>query len=230
MLGRELRRRGDSDWFDLEFRRHADQLTDRQFRQAYETASQRLEQECLTDDDVRRIAGLIPPGAKRILEAGSGNGFLATRLAGMGYEVVAVDIAQAAVRQSRDHASEAKVRVDGLQAVLEHLPFADGSFDAVTCCHTLEHVRDFDEALSELRRVTAAGGSIVALVPSEEPKQYDLSYHLHFFPTADVFAKRFGVPVSTVQAWTSHSDMFAGHVLAASVPATAILPGMAGQD
>jgi ubiquinone/menaquinone biosynthesis C-methylase UbiE len=219
MLRRELERRGDADWFDLEFRRHAAQLTDRQFLNLYETASERMEQECLQDEDVRRIVALIPPGAKRILEAGSGNGFLAARLAGMGYDVVAVDIAKAALRRTREHASGVGAKVAVLQTVLERLPFADAAFDAVTCCHTLEHVRDFDSSLAELRRVTVRQGSVVALVPSEEPKQYDLSYHLHFFPTAAIFAQRFGVPEAVVQTWTSASQMFAGPVLAAAIPA-----------
>jgi Methyltransferase domain len=45
------------------------------------------------------------------------------------------------------------------------LALADGAFDAVLCSHVLEHVPDDAAALRELRRVTAAGGWCLVMVP-----------------------------------------------------------------
>jgi demethylmenaquinone methyltransferase/2-methoxy-6-polyprenyl-1,4-benzoquinol methylase len=42
-----------------------------------------------------------------------------------------------------------------------HLPFADGSFDAVTISFGLRNVADVDVALAELRRVTRHGGRLL---------------------------------------------------------------------
>lgn len=50
-------------------------------------------------------------------------------------------------------------------ADLEHLPFADASFDRVLCVHVLEHVDDDAAALGELHRVLAPGGEAVVMVP-----------------------------------------------------------------
>jgi SAM-dependent methyltransferase len=42
------------------------------------------------------------------------------------------------------------------------LPFGDGSFDVVVANHMLYHVTDLDRAVTELRRVVAPGGRLVA--------------------------------------------------------------------
>jgi SAM-dependent methyltransferase len=48
---------------------------------------------------------------------------------------------------------------------LSHLPFACKTFDAVICCHVLEHVTSDSTAMSEIRRVLKPGGWAVLQVP-----------------------------------------------------------------
>ena len=55
-------------------------------------------------------------------------------------------------------ASDLRLDVTGLK-----LP--DGAFDAVLCSHVLEHVPDDAAAMRELRRITAAGGFTLVMVP-----------------------------------------------------------------
>jgi len=45
---------------------------------------------------------------------------------------------------------------------VEDLPVADASFDVVLCTQVLEHAGDPDQAVSELHRVTAPGGRVLA--------------------------------------------------------------------
>ena len=45
------------------------------------------------------------------------------------------------------------------------LPFREGTFDVVLCCHVLEHVPDDRAAIRELRRILAPGGQLVVQVP-----------------------------------------------------------------
>ncbi len=52
------------------------------------------------------------------------------------------------------------------QADLAHLPFADGSFDLVTCQTVLIHVPDVRAVLAEMARVTAPGGLIAVAEPN----------------------------------------------------------------
>jgi len=49
-----------------------------------------------------------------------------------------------------------------LHAPVEDLPVADGSFELVLCTQVLEHAGDADQAVSELFRVTAPGGRVLA--------------------------------------------------------------------
>ncbi|GIU93842.1 MAG: hypothetical protein KatS3mg012_0299 [Gaiellaceae bacterium] len=49
-----------------------------------------------------------------------------------------------------------------LRGSVEELPAADGSFDVVLCTQVLEHCDDPRRAVSELRRVTAPGGRVLA--------------------------------------------------------------------
>lgn len=45
------------------------------------------------------------------------------------------------------------------------IPAEDGSYDAILSLNTLEHVRDLETALSELRRVSRTGGRLILVVP-----------------------------------------------------------------
>lgn len=63
---------------------------------------------------------------------------------------------------------------------VEKLPFEDNSFDIVTCSHTLEHVVNFDEAVSELKRV--AKHQLCIVVPCQRAYYYTLDEHVRFFP------------------------------------------------
>ncbi|HUF01616.1 MAG TPA: class I SAM-dependent methyltransferase [Gaiellaceae bacterium] len=49
-----------------------------------------------------------------------------------------------------------------LRGSVEALPVGDGSFDVVLCTQVLEHCHDPAKAVSELRRVTARGGRVLA--------------------------------------------------------------------
>ena len=66
----------------------------------------------------------------------------------------------------------------------EVLPFDDGAFDLVLCAETIEHVRDVQLLLSEIRRVLRAGGELALTTPSSSPLMRPpdpLSPHLRFF-------------------------------------------------
>jgi SAM-dependent methyltransferase len=50
---------------------------------------------------------------------------------------------------------------------LQHLPFADGSYDMLLCNHVLEHVPDDELAITELARVLSSSGVAVLTVPGD---------------------------------------------------------------
>ena len=60
-------------------------------------------------------------------------------------------------------ASAAPGRIELLEGEAEHLPFADGSFDALTFTYLLRYVDDPAATMRELARVVRAGGRVASL-------------------------------------------------------------------
>ena len=113
------------------------------------------------------------------LDIGCGDGRLTAELPAT--SVTAADVSTEALRRARR-------RVPGARLVeLEPdapLPFADGDFELVLCSETIEHVRDAQLMLSELRRVLRPGGELALTTPATRPlvrPAHPLSPHLRRF-------------------------------------------------
>jgi len=108
----------------------------------------------------RVLAGERAAGRNRstLLDVGCGGGFLAEDFARAGYEVSGVDPAPESIAAAKTHAENAGLDIRYHVAAGEDLPFADGSFDIVTCCDVLEHVDDLSRVLAEISRVLAPAG------------------------------------------------------------------------
>ena len=97
----------------------------------------------------------------RALDLGCGDGRLSALLAAD--ELVAADVSGVALER-------AGRRLPGAERVLVEpdapLPFEDPSFDLVLCAETIEHVRDVQLLLSEVRRVLRPGGTLALTTPA----------------------------------------------------------------
>jgi SAM-dependent methyltransferase len=102
--------------------------------------------------------------AKRALDFGCGHGMAAVVLARRGAAVTAFDLSPGYVREAAERAEANGVAVRFAVADGEHLPFADGSFDAVWGNAVLHHL-DLARAGAELRRVLSPGGVAVFCEP-----------------------------------------------------------------
>ena len=100
------------------------------------------------------------PSPARVLDAGCGSGRTLQELRAYG-EVAGLELSELAATQARER-QVGEVRVGRV----ESLPWADGSFDLVTCLDVLEHIPDDGTALRELRRVTTPGGWLLLTVPA----------------------------------------------------------------
>lgn len=102
-------------------------------------------------------AGLAAlPDARRVLDVGAGNGWLARRLT-PAYRVTAIDVdASAAGLGAIDDP-----RIGRVRAELEALPFDDGKFDVVIVAAALHYAVELTRALREMARVLRRGGVLV---------------------------------------------------------------------
>src|SRR5881275_1554444 len=109
----------------------------------------------------------LRPGA-RALDVAGGSGDLAVGLARQVGErglVVLADINAAMLRRGRDRLIDAGLvgNVRYVQADVERLPFADGTFDCITIGFGLRNVTDKGAALTAMRRALKPGGQLLVL-------------------------------------------------------------------
>ncbi len=99
---------------------------------------------------------------QRVLDVGCGPGALTAELvARVGDDAVsAVDPSEAFVAAARARYPG----VDVQSATAEHLPFADGAFDAVLAQLVVHFMTDPVAGLREMKRVTSSGGTVAACV------------------------------------------------------------------
>jgi len=108
-----------------------------------------------------RLAG-VAPGAV-VLDVATGTGDLARAfLAETGARaVVGVDFVEPMLGRARAKVAGRPVRLVAGDALA--LPFPDGAFGCVASAFLLRNLADLEAGLAEMRRVTAGGGSVVAL-------------------------------------------------------------------
>lgn len=96
----------------------------------------------------------IAPG-QTVLDAGCGEGVLSVLMAQQGAVVTGMDISTPNIVAARRAADEMGLadQLTFLEGDAENLEFPDRSFDVVVSSHVLEHLPDFQQGLSELRRV-----------------------------------------------------------------------------
>src|SRR3954468_22375952 len=109
---------------------------------------------------VAEFVGALAP-SDRALDLGVGDGRVATGIKAS--KLVGADVSQVALDRARTRLPDAELVLVEPDAPL---PFADNEFDQVTCIETLEHVRDVQLALSEIRRVLRPGGRLALTTPA----------------------------------------------------------------
>ncbi|WP_202320173.1 class I SAM-dependent methyltransferase [Archaeoglobus neptunius] len=111
----------------------------------------------------RDILGKIFHRKMRILDVGTGTGFVALRLAELGHDVTGIDLSEGMLSIAKTKATKAGLNVTFIVGDAENLPFDDESFDAVVCRHLLWTLPNPDKAVKEWARVVKPGGMVVAI-------------------------------------------------------------------
>lgn len=100
--------------------------------------------------------------AKRVLEAGCGEGYGAQLLTEAGAAVNALDYDEYATTHVRVAYPELRV----VRGNLVQMPFAQHSFDVVISLQTIEHLWDQDAFVADCMRVLRPGGTLVVSTPN----------------------------------------------------------------
>lgn len=107
------------------------------------------------------LASLLP-GNWRVLDAGTGTGYLLPFLGTQFREVVAMDPSPAMLELARERASRAGLgNVELRPGRLEALPLEDAAIDCVIAILVLRHSSDLRQALREMARVVVDGGRVL---------------------------------------------------------------------
>ena len=115
----------------------------------------------------------MPKPKSRVLEVGSGPGYISLELARAGHRVTGLELSPACVRVARDVAANNKF-TDGFGS-LEYLEadyfcasLPSGGFDAICFFQTLHHFSDVNAAIEKAHDLLSDGGRIIVNEPSRD--------------------------------------------------------------
>lgn len=92
----------------------------------------------------------------RVLDVATGPGALAAEVSNRGAHAIGIDLS----RQMIELARQLHPTIDFREGDVEHLPFADNTFDAVVCAFGIGHFPRPEAAIAECVRTLARGGRI----------------------------------------------------------------------
>jgi SAM-dependent methyltransferase len=112
---------------------------------------------------IRELGFQLKSGAT-VLDLGCGNGCTVKEYRALGYEAFGCDFAFKEGPDVEDLHSEGLLRP--IEKEPYRLPFTDTTFDIVISDQVFEHVKDYDQTLSEIHRVLKPGGISLHFFPS----------------------------------------------------------------
>lgn len=136
-----------------------------------------------------RLMQVVPRSARRVLDAGCGDGLMSVMLARRGHAVTALDLSRGRLDKFADQAEE--YGITQVQGSIADTGLPAESFDVVVLSEVVEHLPGPAAALAEARRLLCPGGTLIVSVPNLEQlghvvcphckKPFNTDGHLHSF-------------------------------------------------
>jgi 2-polyprenyl-3-methyl-5-hydroxy-6-metoxy-1,4-benzoquinol methylase len=154
--------------------------------------SQRLEKEVLQVKDYEKTRAFLHkhyPEKGKLIEVGSGFGYLLNFFKQDGWNVVGVEPNVGLCKYA-----ESELGIETIPTILEKAELEDRSADAVLMMHVIEHVSDPYSTLKEVYRILKPGGIFVMETPRYDTLMFKLlgkrerslscNGHIYFFTTS----------------------------------------------
>lgn len=157
----------------MDFKANVFKWSPEEFAEFYAKRDTRFSNSRLTDlseECIQYMFEHADPDAQTLLDVGCGSGYFLRKSNERGLKTSGCDVIPGLEIKGSSY----------IQANVEKLPFDDNAFDIVTCSHTLEHVINFPQAVSELKRV--AKKQLIVVIPCQRTYYYTLDEHVRFFP------------------------------------------------
>ena len=130
--------------------------------------------DCLQAEIARQFPERSPESL-RVLEVGTGPGFFAILLCELGYEVTAIDLTPAMLKEAKKNAGTLADKIRFLEMNAEALIFPDSSFDVVVSRNLTWNLPHPEKAYAEWTRVLKPGGLLL---------NFDANWYAYLFDDA----------------------------------------------
>lgn len=154
---------------------------------------------------------------KKVLDAGAGTGRISLRLQKAGADVTALDCSPEMLEKIKSKSPFIHLE----EGDMEHMPFADESFDMIFSSLALVHLKEIAPFLDECYRVLKDGGRLILvnvhyrkpMILKDEKEPYIIKCYNHFPPHVRAAAEKlaFGVEEETIV--TEGDDVWVSQVL-----------------
>jgi len=108
------------------------------------------------------IRELLPQGRLRILDAGCGNGYVASQLAADGHDVIAIDQAEDGISLAKECYPDVDFEV---RSVYDDVSDIASNMDVVISSEVIEHLYSPQRFLQNMRRHIKPGGYLILTTP-----------------------------------------------------------------
>jgi 2-polyprenyl-3-methyl-5-hydroxy-6-metoxy-1,4-benzoquinol methylase len=159
-------------------------------------------------DNLRALEKLTRLAGKKgkILEIGSYMGVFANKIRENGWDITCLEPFTGGVKYSRE-----KYKLNVIEGVLPQPSLPDGSFDAISLLHVIEHMPNPGENIAEMRRLLKKGGLLMVETPRFDSLMFKIlgrrersisitNGHIYFFtvPTLTKLLEKHGFEVLEV--------------------------------
>jgi 2-polyprenyl-6-hydroxyphenyl methylase/3-demethylubiquinone-9 3-methyltransferase len=109
-----------------------------------------------------------------LVDIGCGGGLIAEPMARLGFQVTAIDAADAAIEVAREHAEATGLAIDYRVATAESLAEGGRQYDVALALEIVEHVPDRDAFFAALGRLVRPGGVLVGATLNRTVRSFAL--------------------------------------------------------